>query len=148
MWHTSRTHSETVHSRRGAVGPDGDICGLAQTVKVVSLLLVVLPVLAAAQGQHHEHHQMQMDGTGMVMNANSNRLPRGCEEISRDYEFSISAGREFAEDSPGMIFGMSQHEIRVEPCSRLTVSFTNNDEVRHQWMVHGLPKYLSPVSID
>ena len=39
---------------------------------------------------------------------------------------------------------MSEHELRVEPCSRLTVTFSNRDEIRHQWMVHGLPKYLYP----
>ena len=87
---------------------------------------------------------MVMSDAGMVMNANSDTLPRGCEVISRDYEFSIEGGRAHAADSPGVIYGLSQHELRVEPCSRITVSFTNLDEVRHQWMVHGLPKYLYP----
>ncbi len=90
---------------------------------------------------------MVMNDAGMVMNANTDTLPRGCEAISRDYEFSIEGGRAHAADSPGVIFGLSQHELRVEPCSRLTVSFTNLDEVRHQWMVHGLPKYLYPAGM-
>ena len=112
--------------------------------------MVLLLTFAAAAGakEHHRGHQgMRMDSDGMVMNANSAALPRGCEEISRDYAFEISAGSEFAANSPGMIFGMSQHELRVEPCSRLTVTFTNADEVRHQWMVHGLPKYLYPTGM-
>jgi plastocyanin len=46
-----------------------------------------------------------------------------------------------------MIFGMSQHEVRVAPCTRLTVTFVNRDQVRHQWMVHGLPKYLYPTGM-
>ena len=87
---------------------------------------------------------MVMSDAGMVMNANTDTLPRGCEAISRDYEFSIEGGRAHAADNPGLIFGLSQHELRVEPCSRITVSFSNLDEVRHQWMVHGLPKYLYP----
>jgi plastocyanin len=87
---------------------------------------------------------MVMTDAGMVMNANSDTLPRGCEAISRDYEFAIEGGRAHAADSPGVIFGLSQHELRVDPCSRITVSFSNLDEVRHQWMVHGLPKYLYP----
>jgi plastocyanin len=115
-------------------------------------LLFCLALCAAAGAQeghhgHHGHHGMQMDGNGMVMNANRENLPRGCAEISRDYHFEISAGSECASNSPGMIFGMSQHELRVEPCSRVTVTFTNKDEVRHQWMVHGLPKYLYPTGM-
>ncbi len=63
------------------------------------------------------------------------------------HEFTIHAGRDYADDSPGMTFGMSEHETRVEPCSRVTVTFVNEDEVRHQWMVHGLPKYLYPAGM-
>ena len=87
---------------------------------------------------------MVMNDAGMVMNANSDRLPRGCDSVSRDYEFRIEGGRDFTSGEPGIIFGFSQHELRVEPCSRITVEFSNRDEVRHQWMVHGLPRYLYP----
>jgi len=87
---------------------------------------------------------MVMNDAGMVMNENTDTLPRGCEAISRDYEFQVEAGMDYAADAPGTIFGMSHHELVVEPCSRLTVTFTNRDQVRHQWMVHGLPKYLYP----
>jgi len=119
-------------------------------MRFVMLVLLGLCNLAAAQEGHHGHHGhhgMQMDSSGMVMNANRETLPRGCEKISRDYQFNISAGSEFAAGIPGMIFGMSQHEVRVEPCSRVTVTFTNTDEVRHQWMVHGLPTYLYPTGM-
>lgn len=104
------------------------------------LLLLILPGTSVLA--QHNHHQMHMDADGMVMNANSERLPRGCEAVSRDYQFTVHAGREYAEGVPGMIFGMSQHELRVDPCSRITVTFINEDQVRHQWMVHGLPVYL------
>ncbi len=87
---------------------------------------------------------MLMNDSGMVMNANTDTLPRGCEAISRDYEFFIEGGRAHADGAPGVIFGLSEHQLQVDPCSRLTVTFTNLDEVRHQWMVHGLPKYLYP----
>ena len=33
---------------------------------------------------------------------------------------------------------------RVAPCSRMTVTLTNEDAVRHQWMVYGLQRYLYP----
>ena len=65
---------------------------------------------------------MLMSDAGMVMNANRDALPKNCPAVSRDYEFHIEGGRDFAADEPGLIFGMSQHEIRVEPCSRLTVT--------------------------
>ncbi len=29
----------------------------------------------------------------------------------------------------------------------MNVTFINEDEVRHQWMVHGLPKYLYPAGM-
>ncbi len=109
--------------------------------------LALAAPLLVAQSHDHSGHSMHMDAAGMVMNSNHHRLPRGCDEISGDYRFEIAAGSEFAAGTPGMIFGMSQHELRVEPCSRVTVHFSNRDQVRHQWMVHGLPKYLYPTGM-
>jgi plastocyanin len=97
--------------------------------------------------QDHSHHDMAVARAGVVMNENRNNLPRGCDEISRDYQLTIRAGREYARDVPGMTFGMSEHDVRVEPCSRIEVTFVNEDDVRHQWMVHGLPKYLYPAGM-
>lgn len=96
--------------------------------------------------QGHEGHQMTVDADGVVMNENLDRLPRGCDAISRDHHITIHAGQKYAGE-PGMIFGMSEHEVNVEPCSRVKVHFVNEDEVRHQWMVHGLPKYLYPAGM-
>ena len=87
---------------------------------------------------------MTFDATGMVMNSNADELPKGCTEMGPDHEFTVYAGIEYAADHSGTIFGMSQHEWQVEPCSRVTVTFVNEDQVRHQWMVHGLPRYLYP----
>jgi plastocyanin len=86
---------------------------------------------------------MTITAEGMVMNANSDVLPRGCIEISREHEFRVEGGRPLA-SQPGAMFGFSQHEFRVAPCSRVTVTFVNRDTIRHQWMVHGLPRYLYP----
>jgi len=93
---------------------------------------------------HNMHDGMEMDAEGMVMNANSDRLPLDCKAISRDYQFTVKAGTKYALAFPGNLFGMSEHRFEVEPCSRITVTFTNEDEVRHQFMIHGLPKYLYP----
>ena len=90
---------------------------------------------------------MSVDPAGVVMNENHNALPRDCSEIGGDYAFTIHAGRKYANDVPGMIFGMSEHEIRVPACSRVEITFVNEDKVRHQWMVHGLPRYLYPAGM-
>jgi plastocyanin len=114
-------------------------------------LLLLLPMESSGQEttDHSKHsgHQMDVSPAGVVMNQNHNKLPRDCIEIIRDYEFTIHAGRKYSAEFPGMIFGMSQHEVRVEPCSRIKVTFVNEDSVRHQWMVHGLPKYLYPAGM-
>ncbi len=94
--------------------------------------------------EHHEHHDMTLDSKGMVMNSNSDRLPVECARIRREYQFSVIASVDYARSFPGTVFGMSEHEHRVEPCSRISVTFINKDQIRHQWMVHGLPEYLYP----
>ncbi len=95
----------------------------------------------------HSDHEMAVGKTGVVMNENRDTLPRGCTNISREHSFTIHAGREYADQLHGMMFGMSEHEVRVEPCSRVEITFVNDDGIRHQWMVHGLPKYLYPAGM-
>ena len=99
---------------------------------------------APALAQHDMMQHDVMQHGGMVMNANADMLPRDCDRISTEHEFTVHAGAEYAADFPGMTFGYNQTEFFVEPCSRVTVTFINDDEVRHQWMVHGLPRYLYP----
>lgn len=106
--------------------------------------LAIPPV--AAQDHSHHQHDMAMDAEGMVMNENRDQLPRGCAEISGDVAIEVQAGHEFAQ-GPGAMFGYSLHEFRVEPCARVSVTFHNRDAVRHQWMVHGLPRYLYPAGM-
>ena len=110
------------------------------------LVLLLAPGLAFGQAHDHTHHDMTMNPDGIVMNENTDRLPEGCEAISEDVEITVHAGREYASE-PGMIFGMSEPEVHVAPCSRVTVTLVNEDDVRHQWMVHGLPKYLYPAGM-
>lgn len=90
---------------------------------------------------------MRLDMEGMVMNENRDDLPRDCREISEDVEISVSAGKKYAAPYPDTAFGFDRHQWQVEPCSRITVTYTNEDNVRHQWMVHGLPSYLYPQSM-
>jgi plastocyanin len=110
----------------------------------MAALFTVAPALAM---EHHAHHDHVMQDGGVVMNQNTDTLPRGCDAVSEDVAVTIHAGRRFADGTPGAIFGMSRHEVRVPTCSRVTVTFVNEDQVRHQWMVHGLPKYLYPAGM-
>ena len=42
------------------------------------------------------------------------------------------------------MFAFDTQEFNFKPCTKLTVHFVNEDNIRHQWMMHGLPKYLYP----
>lgn len=120
-------------------------------MRSVSIALFLLPALAVAQTEadhsNHDDHAMTVDVDGVVMNANVHTLPHGCDRVSTEHAVTIRVGRAYAAGVPGAIFGMSQHEVKVEPCSRVTVTLVNEDDVRHQWMVHGLPKYLYPAGM-
>ncbi|MCK5728295.1 MAG: multicopper oxidase domain-containing protein [Methylococcales bacterium] len=121
------------------MNPNSIICS-----SFVVLGLFSYPI--SAEENPHQHHMMamQMDKSGMVMNENKNTLPKDCTEISEDITLKVTAGTQFAEQYSGTVFGLDQHQWQVKPCSRVTVEFTNKDEIRHQWMIHGLPKYLYP----
>lgn len=114
-------------------------------------LVLLLPLTVSGQDvvdhSGHEGHQMSLAVDGVVMNENTDTLPHGCSSVSQEYDLTIHAGRKYADDVAGMVFGMSQHEVRVLPCSRVKVTFVNDDAIRHQWMVHGLPKYLYPAGM-
>jgi plastocyanin len=84
---------------------------------------------------------MDMDG-GMVMGQNKDKLPGGCDKISEDAEITVRAGHKYSKNFPGTMFAFDKQEWRVKPCTRLTVHFINEDKIRHQWMMHGLPKFM------
>ena len=117
---------------------------------IVSLILSA-PTVSAAEDpvivehnqlmDHGDGHLMDMDG-GMIMGQNKDKLPAGCDKISEDVKIEVHAGHKYSKPFPGTIFGFDKHEWRVKPCTRLTVTFVNEDTVRHQWMMHGLPKFM------
>ncbi|MFA5984735.1 MAG: copper oxidase [Methylococcaceae bacterium] len=92
---------------------------------------------------HGDGHLMDMDG-GMVMGQNTETLPGGCDRISETKEITVHAGHKYSEKFPGTMFAFDTQEFNFKPCTKLTVHFVNEDNVRHQWMMHGLPKYLYP----
>lgn len=125
--------------------------GRALVITTLTCQLLLPPVAVSSQDtavhSGHHGHQMTIDPDGFVMNENYDKIPRDCSGIGQKQVVTIHAGRKYADGVPGMVFGMSQHEVRVPPCSLLEVTFVNEDSVRHQWMVHGLPKYLYPAGM-
>ena len=92
---------------------------------------------------HGDGHLMDMAG-GMVMGQNTDKLPGGCDSISETKEVTVHAGHKYAEKFPGRMFAFDIQEFHFKPCTKLTVHFINEDSIRHQWMMHDLPKYLYP----
>ncbi len=92
---------------------------------------------------HGDGHLMEMSG-GMVMGQNTDKLPGGCDSISETKEITVRAGHKFAEKFPGRMYAFDTQEFNFKPCTKLTIHFINEDKIRHQWMMHGLPKYLYP----
>jgi hypothetical protein len=123
-------------------------------VKLLSagILMVLFSASVMAQ-EYEEHDSMLMDhgdghlmdmAGGMVMGQNADTLPGGCDSISETREVTVHAGHKYAEKFPGRMFAFDTQEFNFKPCTKLTVHFVNEDNVRHQWMMHGLPKYLYP----
>ncbi len=87
---------------------------------------------------------MQMDEKGMVMNANSDNLPKDCSEISEVVNLTVHAGQKYAAKFNGKMFAFDQQQWNVKPCAKIDITFINDDQIRHQFMIHGLPGYLYP----
>jgi hypothetical protein len=112
--------------------------------------LFTMPVMAIEYEEHDsmlmdhgDGHLMDMAG-GMVMGQNKDTLPGGCDSISETKEITVHAGHKYAEKFPGRMYAFDTQEFNFKPCTKLTVHFVNEDNIRHQWMMHGLPKYLYP----
>jgi hypothetical protein len=124
-------------------------------VKWISSLItgLVLSGQLLAAEEIVDHNKMLMDhggghlmdmGGGMVMGQNKDLLPGGCDKISTSKEITVRAGHKYAEPFPGRMFAFDVQEYQFEPCTKLTVTLINEDSVRHQWMMHNLPKYIYP----
>lgn len=119
-------------------------------MKAKHCIVLLLGILAgfragAAPMPTMNHGRMLMDMSGkMVMGQNTDRLPPGCRRISEEVKITVKAGHKYARPFPGTIFGYSGHEWRVKPCAKVTVTLVNEDQVRHQWMLHDLPAEVYP----
>lgn len=107
-------------------------------------LLIVLLMLGINESSHAmmNHAGMVMNEKGMIMNANSDKLPSDCPKISGNVDITVHAGRKHALKFNGKMFAFDQQEWDVAPCSKINITFINDDDIRHQLMIHGLPGYL------
>ncbi len=111
-------------------------------MKALILGWVMLGVIQSASAMNHGG--MLMDEKGMIMNANSDNLPRDCPAISENVDITIHAGQKHALKFTGKMFAFDQQEWNVKPCAKINITFINDDQIRHQLMIHGLPGYLYP----
>ncbi len=114
------------------------LTGIAYGQEADQVLVVPL------EGESKVRMRHSMDMQGMVMNANKDVLPSDCQKISGDVHITVRAGRKYAKKFNGKTFAYDQQQWTMEPCSRVTVRFINDDPIRHQFMIHGLPEYLYP----
>jgi plastocyanin len=113
---------------------------------LIALLFLAVGTASAKEQMMMDHgggHLMDMGG-GMVMGQNTDRIPDGCSGIAATKEITVHGGHKYAKKFPGRMYAFDVQEYQFEPCTKLTVTFVNDDNVRHQWMMHGLPKYLYP----
>jgi hypothetical protein len=57
---------------------------------------------------------------------------------------TIHAGQQYATKFNGKMFAFDLQEWNVAPCAKINITFINDDQIRHQLMIHGLPGYLYP----
>jgi uncharacterized cupredoxin-like copper-binding protein len=112
---------------------------LRHKIKVISILSLLMLSLAQVS-----FAMMSMDEKGMVMNANSDNLPKDCQKISEEVNLTIHAGQQYATKFNGKMFAFDRQEWNVAPCAKINITFINDDQIRHQLMIHGLPGYLYP----
>ncbi len=93
---------------------------LPPIVLVILLLLVAVPPAEAT-----------------VVNENTDRLPPGCTSIAEEAHITVRAGTKYAARFPGVVYSFDNRSWSFPACTRLTVTFINEDAVRHQFMPHG-----------
>ncbi len=104
-----------------------------------------IPTAASPSGNQSEPAAVRELEDALLVNENENELPPGCQEVTGTKTVTVRAGREYAE--AGEMFGFDTDVVRTPPCTLLSVIFVNEDSVRHQWMVHGLPRETYPMGM-
>ncbi len=109
-----------------------------------SLLILIYFIYGNSVFAAMNHNGMIMDAAGMIMNHNPDKLPKDCKAISQDIDITIRGGHKFAQGFAGKMFTYDKRDWQAPPCARINVTFINEDAIRHQFMIHGLPGYMYP----
>jgi plastocyanin len=88
---------------------------------------------------------MRMVGNGTVVNGNAETLPPGCTEVAGERSVTVHGGVRHADG--GEMYSFERDRLELDRCTRVTVTFENEDDVRHQWMLHGLPTSVYPMGM-
>lgn len=116
--------------------------------KLALLSLLLLGPVLAEETVPRIDDVRRMDSSGrLIIGENSDHLPPGCHKIADELTITVHAGTKYAEPFPGTIFTYDQREWRVAKCARIKVRFVNEDGVRHQFMIQGLPKEIYPQGV-
>ena len=113
-------------------------------IVMLTMAISALAYLPAPLADMNHHHHMLMDENGMVMNANNDKLPQDCQALSETVDITIHAGHQHALPFNGKMFAFDKQQWDVKPCAKINITFINDDHIRHQLMIHGLPGYLYP----
>jgi len=106
---------------------------------------LALPLQRVAQGDTGSASApLFFDTVGMVLHSNAGQLPDDCDAISADVAITVHAGARHVPAGGPQVFAYDQQSLVAAPCSRVTVTLVNEDAVRHQWLLSGLPEALHP----
>jgi len=89
--------------------------------------------------------EMRMVDNGTVINGNEAELPPGCDGVRGERSVTVRGGVEYSEG--GEMFSFDRDRLELERCTRVAVTFVNEDSIRHQWMLHGLPMETYPMGM-
>lgn len=95
----------------------------------LALLLVAIAGATHAQGAGDTSQEQ-----GRVYDENL-RPPPGCAEIAGVHTMTVVGGRDHVIE-PGRVFGYDAYDFDLPACTQVDVTFVNEDDVRHMWMVH------------
>ena len=113
-------------------------------MKRIKCFFVLLWLAASSLNALAGMEGMVMDETGMIMNYNNDKIPRDCPKIAGDVDITVRGGHKYAKKFNGSMYAFDQQQWEVAPCSRINVTFINDDKIRHQFMIHDLPGYIYP----
>lgn len=109
---------------------------------IATLIWLLSSHAALVSAMTMQHGDMSMDESGMTMGENKDNIPKDCPKIAGEINIDIHAGHKHAQKLPGKMFAFDQQQWEVPGCTKINITFTNDDHIRHQLMIHGLPGYL------